>query len=149
MSNYKRLRVTSKCFQPLFLLLRTLSVCVVLSINVCAFNEQKFAMEPQDQANCSGRKMTSGLVFIETSEATTGDYSLDIMDVALEDDAKYQCQVSSGMRGESAIRSRYARLTVLVPPEPPKILQGNFYSTTEDRMIILECVSIGGKPPAE
>ncbi|XP_073965608.1 irregular chiasm C-roughest protein-like, partial [Choristoneura fumiferana] len=51
--------------------------------------------------------------------------------------------------GEPAIRSRYARLTVLVPPEPPKILQGNFYSTTEDRNIVLECVSIGGKPPAE
>ncbi|KOB67957.1 Uncharacterized protein OBRU01_19036 [Operophtera brumata] len=50
---------------------------------------------------------------------------------------------------EPAIRSRYARLTVLVPPEPPKILQGSFYSTTEDRNIRLECVSIGGKPPAE
>lgn len=51
--------------------------------------------------------------------------------------------------GEPAIRSRYARLTVLVPPEPPKILQGNFHSTTEDRIIKLECISVGGKPPAE
>ncbi|XP_050679534.1 irregular chiasm C-roughest protein-like isoform X1 [Leptidea sinapis] len=177
MSNYKRLRVTSKCFQPLFLLLRTLSVCVVLSINVCAFNEQKFAMEPQDQTAVIGSRVTlpcrvenkAGQLqwtkddfglglhrdlrgydrYRMIGSDEEGDYSLDIMDVALEDDAKYQCQVSSGMRGESAIRSRYARLTVLVPPEPPKILQGNFYSTTEDRMIILECVSIGGKPPAE
>lgn len=51
--------------------------------------------------------------------------------------------------GEPAIRSRYARLTVLVPPQPPKILQGNYLSTIEDRHVKLECVSIGGKPPAE
>lgn len=51
--------------------------------------------------------------------------------------------------GEPAIRSRYARLTVLVAPEPPKIIQGNFLSTTEDSSIKLECISVGGKPPAE
>lgn len=36
-----------------------------------------------------------------------------------------------------------------MPPEPPKILQGDFLVTTEDREIELECVSIGGKPAAE
>lgn len=51
--------------------------------------------------------------------------------------------------GEQAIRSRYARLTVLVPPEPPRIVEGSFFSTIEDRNIKLECVSVGGKPPAE
>lgn len=30
----------------------------------------------------------------------TGDYSLDIREVTLEDDATYQCQVSSGPRGK-------------------------------------------------
>lgn len=34
-----------------------------------------------------------------------GDYSLDIRDVALEDDGKYQCQVSSGLNGELCIRN--------------------------------------------
>lgn len=38
---------------------------------------------------------------------------------------------------------------VLVPPEPPKIVQGDFMVTTEDREIELECVSVGGRPAAE
>lgn len=51
--------------------------------------------------------------------------------------------------GQPGIRSRFATITVLVPPEPPKILQGDFLVTTEDREIELECVSLGGKPAAE
>ncbi|CAK1549214.1 unnamed protein product [Leptosia nina] len=78
-----------------------------------------------------------------------GDYSLDIRDVTLDDDAMYQCQVSTGPRGETAIRSRSARLTVLVPPEPPKILKGPVLQAVEDRDVDLECVSVGGKPAAE
>lgn len=52
-------------------------------------------------------------------------------------------------KGIPGIRSRFATLTVLVPPEPPKIVQGNFLVTTEDREIELECTSVGGKPAAE
>lgn len=51
--------------------------------------------------------------------------------------------------GQPGIRSRFATLTVLVPPEQPKILQGDFMVTTEDREIELECISVGGKPAAE
>lgn len=51
--------------------------------------------------------------------------------------------------GQPGIRSRFATLSILVPPEPPKILQGDFLVTTEDREIELECVSVGGKPAAE
>ncbi|CAH2061858.1 unnamed protein product, partial [Iphiclides podalirius] len=172
-------RVNSRCALPLFLLLRTRVCLVLLTVvGVCGgYVEQKFAMEPQDQTAVVGSRVTlpcrvenkvgqlqwtkddfglglhrdlSGYdryKMIGSDEE--GDYSLDIRDVTLEDDAKYQCQVSSGLRGEPAIRSRYARLTVLVPPEPPKILQGSFFSTAEDRTIKLECVSIGGKPAAE
>ncbi|XP_031765183.2 irregular chiasm C-roughest protein-like [Galleria mellonella] len=184
MSNLNRLRVTSRCVKPLFLLLRTIGlwlsfVLVLFQVfGVCSgYVEQKFAMEPQDQTAVEGSRVTlpcrvenkagqlqwtkddfglglhrdlSGYdryKMIGSDEE--GDYSLDIRDVTLEDDAQYQCQVSSGARGELAIRSRYARLTVLVPPEPPKILQGTYFSTSEDRDIKLECVSIGGKPPAE
>ncbi|KAL4707087.1 hypothetical protein ACJJTC_011413 [Scirpophaga incertulas] len=184
MWNFKcRHKTTSRCVKPLFLLLRT--NCDVLRlvltfaiVGVCSgYQEQKFAMEPQDQTAVVGSRVTlpcrvenkagqlqwtkddfglglhrdlSGYdryKMIGSDEE--GDYSLDIRDVTLEDDAKYQCQVSSGQRGEPAIRSRYAQLTVLVPPEPPKIEEGEFYSTTEDRIIKLECVSVGGKPPAE
>ncbi|CAH0403755.1 unnamed protein product [Chilo suppressalis] len=176
-----RHKVTSRAVKPLFLLLRTWGVVVFLTLALfgvcCGYQEQKFAMEPQDQTAVVGSRVTlpcrvekkagqlqwtkddfglglhrelSGYdryKMIGSDEE--GDYSLDIRDVTLDDDAKYQCQVSSGPRGEPAIRSRYAQLTVLVPPEPPKILEGDFYSTSEDRMIKLECVSVGGKPPAE
>lgn len=40
-------------------------------------------------------------------------------------------------------------MTVLVPPDNPTITQGSHIVTTEDREIELECVSKGGKPPAE
>lgn len=67
----------------------------------------------------------------------------------LDDDARYQCQVSPGPLGQPGIRSHFATLTVLVPPDPPKIVQGDYLVTTEDREIELECVSYGGKPAAE
>lgn len=55
--------------------------------------------------------------------------------------------------GTPAIRSRYAKVTVLVPPDDPKIVKGNtsidHMVTTEDREIELECISSGGKPAAE
>lgn len=67
----------------------------------------------------------------------------------LDDDAQYQCQVGTGPNGETAVRSRAAHLSVLTPPEPPRIVQGDFLLTTEDREIELECVSASGKPAAE
>lgn len=56
--------------------------------------------------------------------------------------------------GVQAIRSRSAQVTVLVPPENPKIVKDGNMSineivATEDREIELECISSGGKPAAE
>lgn len=51
--------------------------------------------------------------------------------------------------GQAGIRSRFAVLSVLVPPDPPKILQGPRLTATEDQEIELECISVGGKPAAE
>lgn len=67
----------------------------------------------------------------------------------LDDDAVFQCQVGTGPNGETAVRSREAILSVLTPPEPPRIVQGDFLLTTEDREIELECISASGKPAAE
>ncbi|KAG5897978.1 hypothetical protein JTB14_013552 [Gonioctena quinquepunctata] len=78
-----------------------------------------------------------------------GDYSLEIYPVMLDDDARYECQVSPGAQRQPGIRSHFAKLTVLVPPDSPKIVQGENLVTTEDREIELECVSYGGKPAAE
>lgn len=51
--------------------------------------------------------------------------------------------------GEVPIRSRYARLIVLMPPEPPKITQGAILNAVEDRDVNLECISTGGRPASE
>lgn len=55
-----------------------------------------------------------------------------------------------GPQGQPGIRSHFATLTVLVPPEAPRILQGDFMLTTEneDKDIEFDCISIGGKPAA-
>ncbi|XP_049535052.1 irregular chiasm C-roughest protein-like isoform X2 [Anopheles darlingi] len=138
---------------------------------------QHFAMEPQDQTAIVGSRVTlpcrvenkSGQLqwtkddfglgtlrnlsgferYMMIGSDEEGDYSLDISPVMLDDDAKYQCQVGPGKDGTPGIRSRFAKLSVLVPPEAPKIVQGDFLMTTEDREIELECVSVGGKPAAE
>ena len=78
----------------------------------------------------------------------TGDYTLDIDPVQLEDDATFQCQVGAA-DGVAPIRSRDAILTVHVPPERPIIINGNTLRTTEDREVEIKCVSRGGKPAAE
>lgn len=138
---------------------------------------QHFAMEPQDQTAVVGSRVTLPCRVMEKIGALQwtkddfglgqhrnlsgferysmvgsdeeGDFSLDIFPVMLDDDARYQCQVGPGPNGEAGIRSRFAKLTVLVPPEAPKILQGDHLVTTEDREIELECDSVGGKPAAE
>ncbi|XP_058442858.1 irregular chiasm C-roughest protein-like isoform X2 [Malaya genurostris] len=137
---------------------------------------QRFAMEPQDQTAVVGSRVTLPCRVVNKSgqlqwtkddfglgtnrilggferysmvgSDEEGDFSLDIFPVMLDDDAKYQCQVGPGKKAPS-IRSRFATLTVLVPPEPPTIVQGDFMVTTEDREIELECVSVGGRPAAE
>ncbi|CRK89536.1 CLUMA_CG003280, isoform A [Clunio marinus] len=137
---------------------------------------QRFAMEPQDQTAVVGSRVTlpcrivakqgqlqwtkddfglgehrnlSGFErYSMVGSDEEGDFSLDIFPVMLDDDATYQCQVGPGRR-TPPIRSRKAKLTILVPPDNPKITQGSHILTTEDREIELECVSKGGKPAAE
>jgi len=78
-----------------------------------------------------------------------GDYTLDINPVDLDDDAQFQCQVGAA-NGVKPIRSRYATLTVLVPPEPPKLMPtGDLMKTVEGRQVELRCESRGGKPASE
>ncbi|XP_022828784.1 irregular chiasm C-roughest protein-like [Spodoptera litura] len=150
---------------------------LVLLSSVSAYREQRFAIEPQDQSAVVGSRVTlpcrvenkAGQLqwtkddfglgthrhltgyerYKMIGSDEEGDYSLDIREVTLDDDALYQCQVSSGPKGEPPIRSRYARLLVLVPPEPPKILKGPVLQAVEDREVNLECISVGGKPAAE
>ncbi|XP_017054844.1 LOW QUALITY PROTEIN: irregular chiasm C-roughest protein [Drosophila ficusphila] len=142
-----------------------------------SYQNQRFAMEPQDQTAVVGARVTlpcrvvnkqgtlqwtkddfglgtsrdlSGFErYAMVGSDEEGDYSLDIYPVMLDDDARYQCQVSPGPEAQPAIRSSFAALTVLVPPEAPKITQGEAIFATEDRKVEIECVSVGGKPAAE
>ncbi|KAG7159066.1 Irregular chiasm C-roughest protein-like 1 [Homarus americanus] len=74
-----------------------------------------------------------------------GDFSLRISPVTLEDDAEYQCQVSSAT--ELPLRSQVARLTVFVPPKPPTVTHPAF--ATAGVPLTLTCSSSGGRPAPE
>ncbi|RVE49470.1 hypothetical protein evm_005901 [Chilo suppressalis] len=103
-------------------------VLSVLVVSVGGHREQKFAIEPQDQSAVVGsrvtlpcrvenkvgqlqwtkddfglgthRHLTGYERYKMIGSDEEGDYSLDIREVTLEDDALYQCQVSSGPRGK-------------------------------------------------
>ncbi|CAH0546593.1 unnamed protein product [Brassicogethes aeneus] len=170
-SNTSKMNSTYKF---LLLLLRISGLCLLAGVDA---REQKFAMEPQDQTAVVGSRVTlpcrvinkSGILqwtkddfglgthrnlsgferYSMVGSDEEGDFSLDIYPVMLDDDARYQCQVGPGSKGEPGIRSTFATLTILIPPEAPKIVQGDYLVTTEDREIELECISSGGKPEAE
>ncbi|KAK7079762.1 hypothetical protein SK128_015593 [Halocaridina rubra] len=74
-----------------------------------------------------------------------GDFSLRISPVTLEDDATYQCQVSSST--EPPLRSHEARLTVFVPPQAPTVTHDPV--ATAGVPLTLTCSSSGGKPAPE
>ena len=76
-----------------------------------------------------------------------GDFSLQIKPVRLNDDAKYQCQVASD--SGKVLRSRVAKLTVFVAPEPPEIEPGPIVEGKSGQPITLTCTSKGGKPAPE
>ena len=70
----------------------------------------------------------------------------------LEDDAEFQCQVGAA-ENVAPIRSEYAKLIVLVPPDPPQIrsaMPGDGpFKKVEGEKIELKCESRGGKPASE
>lgn len=76
-----------------------------------------------------------------------GDFSLRIQPVSLLDDGLYQCQVSAS-DGVPGIRSRAARLTVHVPPDPP-VLAPAALNATAGVPVTLVCESSGGRPAPE
>ena len=74
---------------------------------------------------------------------------MDIHPVDLDDDARFQCQIGAA-DGIKPIRSQYAILTVLVPPELPKLMPtGDLMKTVEGRQVELRCESRGGEPASE
>ncbi|KAJ8268542.1 hypothetical protein COCON_G00137140 [Conger conger] len=72
-----------------------------------------------------------------------GQYNLEISSAELSDDSLYECQAT-----EAALRSRRAKLTVLIPPDEPVIDGGPQILLTAGVPYNLSCVSRGAKPPA-
>ena len=72
-------------------------------------------------------------------------WNLEILNVSLEDDGKYQCQVGATETSQP-IRSEYARLTVLSAPEPPVLTVGSVMKAEEGGIAVVQCISRGGHP---
>ncbi|XP_069491521.1 kin of IRRE-like protein 1 isoform X2 [Ambystoma mexicanum] len=113
-----------------------------LSQAVCS----RFTQEPEDQTVVAGQKVVLSCVVLNYSgivqwtrdglalgigqglkawpryriigDPESGQCNLEITDAELDDDKLYECQAT-----EAALRSRQAKLTVLIPPEDP-IIEG-------------------------
>uniref|UniRef100_A0A3Q3IVW2 Ig-like domain-containing protein n=1 Tax=Monopterus albus TaxID=43700 RepID=A0A3Q3IVW2_MONAL len=72
-----------------------------------------------------------------------GQYNLEILSADLSDDALYECQAP-----DAALRSRRAKLTVLIPPDDPVIDGGPEVLLNAGESYNLSCVSRGAKPPS-
>ncbi|XP_048826843.1 kin of IRRE-like protein 1 isoform X1 [Brienomyrus brachyistius] len=72
-----------------------------------------------------------------------GQHDLEISAAELSDDSLYECQAT-----EEALRSRRAKLTVLIPPGDPVIHGGPQVLLRAGVAYNLSCVSRGAKPPA-
>uniref|UniRef100_A0A8C5HF76 Kin of IRRE-like protein 1 n=1 Tax=Gouania willdenowi TaxID=441366 RepID=A0A8C5HF76_GOUWI len=72
-----------------------------------------------------------------------GQYNLEILSADLTDDSLYECQAP-----DAALRSRRAKLTVLIPPDDPVIDGGPEVLLNAGQSYNLSCVSRGAKPPS-
>uniref|UniRef100_A0A8C1WCY4 Kirre like nephrin family adhesion molecule 1a n=1 Tax=Cyprinus carpio TaxID=7962 RepID=A0A8C1WCY4_CYPCA len=70
-----------------------------------------------------------------------GQYNLEISAAELSDDSLYECQAT-----EAALRSRRAKLTVLIPPDEPVIEGAPEILLTAGVPYNMSCVSRGAKP---
>lgn len=168
--------LSSRTFLLLLAFLATLSTFTTVQTATAARQPQKFAIEPVDRTAVVGetiilpcrvlnkvgtlqwtkdgfglgtdRDLLGFPRYTMTGNDEEGDYSLQIRNVQLEDDALFQCQVGAA-DGTTGIRSKTAIVTVFTPPESPKIVEGEFMRTTAGMTVELTCESSAGKPPAE
>jgi len=72
-------------------------------------------------------------------------WNLAIVNVTLEDDAKFQCQVGA-TEFVGPIRSKYAVVNISASPQPPVITAGPLMVLREGKIALVQCISKGGKP---
>uniref|UniRef100_H0V2V9 Kin of IRRE-like protein 1 n=1 Tax=Cavia porcellus TaxID=10141 RepID=H0V2V9_CAVPO len=133
--------------------------------------QTRFSQEPADQTVVAGQRAVLPCVLLNYSgivqwtkdglalgmgqglkawpryrvvgSADAGQYNLEITDAELSDDASYECQAT-----EAALRSRKAKLTVLIPPEDTKIDGGPVILLQAGTPHNLTCRAFNAKPAA-
>ncbi|XP_077161896.1 kin of IRRE-like protein 3 isoform X1 [Paroedura picta] len=90
-----------------------------------------------------GRDLSSYPRYLVVGDHLSGEHHLKILRADLQDDAVYECQAI-----QAAIRSRPARLTVLVPPDDPVIIGGPVISLRAGDPLNLTCHADNAKPAA-
>lgn len=78
-----------------------------------------------------------------TGEGET--YDLEIVNATMEDIGRYQCQVGA-TDTVAPVRSKYAEVSVLAPPEPPVITAGSKLVLIDGKSAMVQCISKGGRP---
>nr|XP_055030408.1 kin of IRRE-like protein 3 isoform X5 [Misgurnus anguillicaudatus] len=90
-----------------------------------------------------GRDLSGYPRYAVVGDHTSGEHHLRIQRVELMDDAVFECQAI-----QAAMRSRPARLTVLVPPDDPVIIGGPVVSLRAGEPLNLTCHADNAKPAA-
>ncbi|XP_049339695.1 kin of IRRE-like protein 3 isoform X5 [Astyanax mexicanus] len=90
-----------------------------------------------------GRDLSGYPRYTVVGDHSSGEHHLRIQRVELMDDAVFECQAI-----QAAMRSRPARLTVLVPPEDPVIDGGPIVSLRAGDPLNLTCHADNAKPAA-
>uniref|UniRef100_A0A673K3W2 Nephrin-like n=1 Tax=Sinocyclocheilus rhinocerous TaxID=307959 RepID=A0A673K3W2_9TELE len=83
-----------------------------------------------------------------TGDQQKGQYHLQILNVSLEDDGPYECQVGRSVSSH-AIVSRTAWLNVQIPPSQPYIQLESDEPWVEGDEYTVTCIAPDAKPPAE
>ena len=72
-------------------------------------------------------------------------WNLQITNITVADEAKYQCQVGA-TDTVAPIRSKYAVIRVLAAAQPPVLTVRPVMTTREGKIAMIQCISKGGKP---
>uniref|UniRef100_A0A673J090 NPHS1 adhesion molecule, nephrin n=1 Tax=Sinocyclocheilus rhinocerous TaxID=307959 RepID=A0A673J090_9TELE len=83
-----------------------------------------------------------------TGDQQKGQYHLQILNLSLEDDGPYECQVGRSVSSR-AIVSRTAWLSVQIPPSQPYIQLESDEPWVEGDEYTVTCIAPDAKPPAE
>uniref|UniRef100_A0A672QRC5 Kin of IRRE-like protein 1 n=1 Tax=Sinocyclocheilus grahami TaxID=75366 RepID=A0A672QRC5_SINGR len=143
--------------------------CTVMLVYCVSVRTARFSQEPADQSVVLGQRVVLSCVVFNYSGIVqwtkdglalgigedlrawpryrvlrlvdVGQYNLEISAAELSDDSLYECQAT-----EAALRSRRAKLTVLIPPDEPVIEGAPEILLTAGVPHNMTCVSRGAKP---